>query len=156
MKLPLFVGIGFLILALGVGIYVTDFTAYLGSDPQTCNNCHVMDTEYEGWYNAGHRNWAVCTECHTPHAFLPKYLYKAKSGLNDVVVFSTGKIPTAIRAKSDTKRIVQENCIRCHEEAVSAMLAGAQEFDRDCFDCHRTVAHGDRGFASLPYQEATK
>jgi cytochrome c nitrite reductase small subunit len=153
MKIPLFIGIGFFILALGVGMYVTDFTAYLGSDPQTCNNCHVMDTQYAGWYSAGHRDWATCSDCHTPHAFIPKYLYKAKSGMNDVFVFSTGNIPTAIRTKSDTKEIVQENCIRCHAEAVSAMLDGAQAFDRQCYDCHRSVAHGDRGFSSLPYQD---
>jgi cytochrome c nitrite reductase small subunit len=134
-------------------MYVTNFPAYMGNDPTTCNNCHVMDTEYEGWYNAGHRDWAACGDCHTPHAFIPKYLYKAESGMHDVLAFSTGNIPTAIRAKLRTQKIVQENCIRCHEEAVSAMLASEQEFDRNCFDCHRSTAHGDRGFASLPYQD---
>jgi cytochrome c nitrite reductase small subunit len=80
-------------------------------------------------------------------------LYKAQSGFHDVVAFSTGNIPTAIRAKESTKKIVQENCIRCHSDAVTAMLAGEPEFDRNCFDCHRSTAHGERGFSSLPYQD---
>ena len=153
MKLPFIVGIVALIAVLGVGMYVTNFTAYLGSDPQTCNNCHVMDTEYQGWYGAGHQDRAVCSDCHTPHAFIPKYLYKAQSGLHDVIAFSTGNIPTAIRAKDSTKKIVQENCIRCHDGTVTAIMSGEQEFDRNCFDCHRNTAHGDRGFSSLPYQD---
>jgi cytochrome c nitrite reductase small subunit len=153
MKLPLIVGIVALIAVIGVGMVVTDFTAYMGSDPRTCNNCHVMDTEYEGWHGAGHRSWAVCSDCHTPHALIPKYLYKAWSGMHDVVAFSTGNIPTAIRAKDSTKKIVQENCVRCHSATVESIMAGSQEYDRYCFDCHRSVAHGERGFSLLPYQD---
>ena len=153
MKPPLIVSIVALVVVLGLGVYVTDFTAYLGNDPTTCNNCHVMDAAYEGWYHAAHQGWAVCADCHTPHAFIPKYLYKAKSGLHDVIAFSTGNIPAAFHAKSDTKKIVQENCIRCHEVAVSAIMDEVQEFDRKCFDCHRSVAHGDRGLVTLPFQD---
>ena len=145
--------VGLVLLTLiGVGLYVTDFTAYMGNNPTTCNNCHVMDAVYESWYHAGHKLWANCNDCHTPHALIPKYIVKAQSGYHHVTAFISGSIPTAIRAKLSSKKVVQENCIRCHTETVSAMLDSVMEFDRYCVDCHRTVAHGERGISLLPYQ----
>jgi len=152
MKLPLIVGIISLLVVGGVGLYVTDFTAYLGNNPSTCNNCHVMDAVYESWYHGGHRQWAVCGDCHTPHAFIPKYLVKAQSGFRHVSAFTLGHIPDAIRAKESSKKVIQENCVRCHQETVSTMMESPQAFDRYCYDCHRSVAHGERGISLLPYQ----
>ncbi len=139
------------------GLYVTDFTVYLGNDPTTCNNCHVMDAVYEGWYHAAHQSWATCVDCHTPHNIVLKYLYKAKSGMNHVTMFSLNHIPEPLRAAEDTQRIVQANCIRCHEETVSEVADGVMDpestGDRYCYECHRTVAHGPRGITILPYQD---
>ncbi|MFZ6027698.1 MAG: cytochrome c nitrite reductase small subunit [Chloroflexota bacterium] len=151
--LTIAVGVLALIAVAAVGLYVTDFTAYMGSDPSTCNNCHVMDYVYENWFHAGHKLAADCNDCHTPHALIPKYLVKAESGYHHVTAFVSGNIPDAIRAKEASKQVVQENCIRCHEDAVSTIMAGPQEFDRYCFDCHRSSAHGDRGISTYPYQE---
>jgi len=50
---------------------------------------------------------------------------------------------------------VQGNCIRCHEDAVETIMMGAQPFDRNCWDCHRNVAHGPRGISITPYQDST-
>src|SRR5574338_107027 len=119
MKFVLIIGLIALVVVVGVGMWATNFTVYLGDDPTTCNNCHVMDAVYEGWYHATHQSWATCVDCHTPHSFIPKYLYKAKSGMNHVTMFSLGHIPEPLRAAEDTQRIVQANCIRCHEETVS-------------------------------------
>ena len=152
MRVPLVVGILALIIVLGVGLYVTDFTAYLGNDPATCNNCHVMDAVYESWYHGGHSQWAVCGDCHTPHDLIPKYFIKAENGYHHVTAFLFGDIPDAIRARESSRRIVQENCIRCHSETVSTMLESVMELDRYCFDCHRSVAHGERGISILPYR----
>ena len=152
MKWVLFSGLLALIIVLGVGLYVTDFTAYLGNNPTTCNNCHVMDAVYESWYHGGHKQWANCNDCHTPHSLIPKYLVKAQSGYHHVTAFVFGKIPEAIRAKPASKEVVQENCIRCHTETVSPIIEGSKPLDLFCFDCHRTVAHGERGIALLPYQ----
>lgn len=156
MKLPFLVGIAAALVVAGTGLYVSDFTAYLGSNPTTCNNCHVMDAAYEGWYHAGHKNWATCGDCHTPHAFIPKYLVKAESGFRHVTAFTTGHIPDAIRAKELSREVIQENCVRCHSATVETILAGEMSFDRYCFDCHRSVAHGERGISLLPYQHQEK
>ncbi len=154
MKLPIILGLIALIFVTGVGLYVTDFTAYLGNNPTTCNNCHVMDAVYESWYHGSHKLWANCSDCHTPHALIPKYYVKALSGYHHVTAFIFGNIPAAIRAKQASREVVQENCIRCHAETVANLLESPMTFDRYCFDCHRSTAHGERGLSLLPYQHS--
>ena len=156
MKLLMIIGILALAAVVGVGMYVTDFTAYLGNNPTTCNNCHVMDAVYESWYHGGHQDWAVCGDCHTPHDFIPKYLVKAQSGFRHVSAFTLGHIPDAIRPRQSSLAVIQENCIRCHTETVDNILQGPMEMDRYCFDCHRSVSHGERGISLLPYQHQEK
>ena len=156
MRLPLMVGALALVVVAGVGMYVTDFTVYLGNDPTTCNNCHVMDAAYEGWYHSGHKLWAACNDCHTPHALIPKYFVKARSGFNHVSAFTLGEIPNAIRAKESSRAIIQENCRRCHSETIAAIADGQPDAGRYCFECHRSVAHGQRGISILPYQDKEK
>jgi cytochrome c nitrite reductase small subunit len=155
LKLPILVGMIALAAVVGVGLVATNFTAYLGNNPTTCNNCHVMDGAYEGWFHGAHQAWADCTDCHTPHAFIPKYIVKAESGYHHVTAFVFGNIPDAIRAMESSRKVIQANCIRCHKDAVEAIIAGpmAMDFGRYCFDCHRTVAHGERGISLLPYQD---
>jgi len=156
MKLPLIAGLVALVVVLALGMYVTDFTVYLGNNPTACNNCHVMDAAYEGWYHGGHMRVANCNDCHTPHALIPKYWVKARSGMNHVLHFTMGWIPEPLRAKHSTDEIIQENCIRCHSETVSMIADGQMDSGRYCFDCHREVAHGQRGVSLLPYQDVLK
>jgi cytochrome c nitrite reductase small subunit len=151
-KWPLIVGIAALLLALGVFIWAADAPAYLGHESATCNNCHVMDAAYENWYHGAHGRFAECTDCHLPHQNLIAYYYfKGKSGLHDVLWFVTASYPDAIRTTVETRNIVQANCIRCHASTVDSIVAGAQPFDRYCWDCHRIVTHGERGISLLPY-----
>ena len=152
MKLPFIIGLIALLSVIGTGMYVSDFTAYLGDNPTTCNNCHVMDAAYEGWYHGSHSSWAVCNDCHTPHAFIPKYLVKAENGYHHVSAFTLGNIPVSIRARESSRDVIQENCIRCHTSTVEDIMEGPHTFDRNCFECHRSVAHGERGISILPYQ----
>lgn len=153
-KLSLLVGIAILLAALELFTWVTDAPAYLGSDASTCNNCHVMDAQYENWYHAAHHQFATCTDCHLPHqTVFNYYLYKRYSGMHDVISFTTKTYPAAIRASTQTDTIIQANCIRCHQDTVESLLAGPQPFDRQCWDCHRSVAHGERGMSLTPYQD---
>jgi cytochrome c nitrite reductase small subunit len=96
MKLALIVGIVALLTVIGVGLYVTEFFTYLGNNPTTCNNCHVMDSVYERWYHAGHKQWVTCNDCHTPHALIRKYIVKATSGYHHVTAFFFGEIPDSM------------------------------------------------------------
>jgi cytochrome c nitrite reductase small subunit len=154
-SLPLLLGILFFAAALGVFTWVTEAPSYLGHEPSTCNNCHTMDAQYENWYHAAHEKFAVCTDCHLPHQnIVSYYLYKGYSGMRDVYSFTFKTYPAAIRADDQTDEIVQTNCIRCHTDTVETILAGAQPFDRYCWNCHRSVAHGERGLSPAPYQDS--
>jgi cytochrome c nitrite reductase small subunit len=139
MRFALIIGVVALGAVIAVGMYVTDFTAYLGNNPTTCNNCHVMDAVYEGWYHGAHQQWANCGDCHTPHALIPKYIVKAQSGFRHVSAFALGHIPDAIRAKESSLDVVQENCERCHAVTIANTNEGMASSDRYCFDCHRNV-----------------
>jgi cytochrome c nitrite reductase small subunit len=145
------------VLALGYFAYVTDAVAYVGTSPETCANCHVIDSQYENWYRSTHKNWAKCTDCHLPHDNLAIfYVEKGRQGMNDSFAFVSGNIPPAFRANEATNEIVQQNCIHCHEDSVEDMLtAGGQPLDRNCWDCHRNIAHGERGASFAPYQDST-
>jgi cytochrome c nitrite reductase small subunit len=154
-KWALITGIAALLLALGVFGWVTNAPSYLQHKPSTCNNCHVMDAQYEGWFHAAHTNYTACTDCHLPHQNIASYyLYKGYSGMRDVVSFTLKIYPVAIRATQQTAEIIQANCIRCHNDTVENILADPQPLDRHCWDCHRATAHGERGLSLSPYQDS--
>ena len=99
-KLPIIIGISALLIVLGIFAWVTDAPAYMGHEPSTCANCHVMDAAYENWYHAAHEKYADCNDCHLPHQNIAVYyLYKGYSGMKDVYSFTTGSYPDAIRAE---------------------------------------------------------
>ena len=154
-RLPFMIAVAAAILALGFFAFVTDAPAYGGSAPETCANCHVMDSQYENWYHAPHENFTECVDCHLPHDnTVIYYLEKGRQGAKDVYAFTTGNIPVQIRASERTKGIIQTNCLRCHQLTVESITMGAQPFDRYCWDCHRDVSHGARGASDVPYQDA--
>jgi cytochrome c nitrite reductase small subunit len=153
-RVSLIIGIVVLLAALGVFAWATDAPAYLAHEPTTCNNCHVMDAQYENWYHAAHERFAACTDCHLPHQnVVSYYLYKGYSGMKDVFSFTFKTYPEAIRATRHTDQIVQANCIRCHTDTVENIVAGPQPFERYCWSCHRSVAHGERGLSLYPSQD---
>ena len=154
-KLPSSIAILAAVIALGFFVYVTNAPAYGGSAPETCANCHVMDSQYENWYHAPHEKVTECVDCHLPHQnVVAYYLEKGRQGAKDVYAFTTGNIPVAIRASEQTKSIIQSNCLRCHQDKVESIVMSAQPFDRYCWDCHRNVSHGTRGISEVPYQDA--
>lgn len=108
------------------------------STPDYCNSCHVMNLEYESWFITGlHRN-ARCVDCHLPNTgFLRYYFWKGIDGMKDLVMFHTGTYSEDIGISSHGKKVVKENCIRCHE----GMLTMINTDDRNCWECHRRVMH---------------
>jgi cytochrome c nitrite reductase small subunit len=152
---PVIVALLAAVTALGLFAYTSDAFAYMGSAPSTCANCHVMDAQYENWAHAGHRPATECVDCHLPHDNpVSYYIEKGRTGMHDVTMFTTGQTPALIRAKPDTQAIIQANCIRCHADTVENVVMGAQPFNRRCWDCHRSVAHGQRGLSESPFQDS--
>ena len=77
------------------------------------------------------------------------YAFKAKDGFNHASAFLTRSEPEVIRMKESGVNVVQENCIRCHENQVTdARLSGLVEnhkkyrTERKCWECHQEVPHG--------------
>lgn len=154
-KLPIIIAVAAAVIALATFVVVSDATAYAGTASETCNNCHVMNPMYENYYHAAHQRAAECSDCHLPHEnIIAYYLEKGRQGAHDVYVFSTGQTPEVLRANEKSQKIIQSNCIRCHEQTVEDITMGAQPFDRMCWDCHRSVAHGKRGLADQPVQDS--
>ncbi|MFO7584997.1 MAG: cytochrome c nitrite reductase small subunit [Anaerolineales bacterium] len=143
------------VMSLGTFTYISGAVPMMGSSPETCATCHVMDAVYENWFHARHGNVAKCVDCHLPHDNIVNYwVVKGQTGMHDVYMFSTGQIPDAIRAKHESKEVVQGNCVRCHEKSVDAVVMGPMDNDRFCWECHRNVAHGPRGISTSPMQDS--
>ena len=155
LKIALFIALAAAAVALGAFVFVTDAPAYAGTASATCANCHVMDSLYENYYHAAHHSWAECADCHLPHDNEVNYYFeKGRQGMHDVYVFGTGQAPEVINLSAKSKGIVQGNCLRCHQAVVEPIMVGAQPFDRDCWECHRNVAHGPRAASIVPYQDS--
>jgi cytochrome c nitrite reductase small subunit len=128
-------------LAIGVGAYAFSYAkgaSYLGNDPATCANCHVMQGHYAGWQAAPHHGVATCNDCHTPAGLISKYVVKATNGWHHSFAFTMGGYPDAIRARPESREVVEANCRRCHADLVEDIAHGG---DTSCIRCHASVGH---------------
>lgn len=129
---------------------ISNAASYLSEDPKTCVNCHVMYPVYATWEKGSHGRVATCNDCHVPQDnLLRKYFFKASDGLRHASMFTFKMEPQVIRIKDAGKKVVQENCIRCHSNflhPVSLRAIGAKSIYDDsdilCWDCHREIPHG--------------
>ncbi len=119
-------------------------TSYLTNDPAACANCHVMTEQYEGWMKGSHRAVATCNDCHTPHAFIPKYASKAENGIWHSKGFTFQDFHEPIRIRPHNARVLQHNCIDCHADFVHDILgeSGHDAHEWSCVHCHQNVGHG--------------
>ncbi|MBK7097266.1 MAG: cytochrome c nitrite reductase small subunit [Sphingobacteriales bacterium] len=150
--------LGLIIGLIGFILYISKAHSYLSDDPKACINCHIMAPEYATWSHSSHGRNTVCNDCHVPHDnFVRKYYFKAMDGLRHATIFSWRAEPQVIRMLKPGETVVQENCIRCHDQlnsvvstAVTAKQARHGE-GKLCWDCHTDVPHGTkRGLNSAP------
>jgi len=130
---------------VGIGGYTFLYArglSYLTNDPAACNNCHVMNQQFDGWVKSTHHAVAVCNDCHAPHDFFGKYATKALNGYLHSYAFTTGDFPEPIRITERNRAIAEENCRYCHSEMV-ARIDGAHQDDDPmaCLQCHPGVGH---------------
>ncbi|HMP90690.1 MAG TPA: cytochrome c nitrite reductase small subunit [Kiritimatiellia bacterium] len=144
-----------LILAIAIGIFVgvggytfryAEGLSYLSTDPLACTNCHIMQPQYDAWLKSSHKNVASCVDCHLPQAFIAKYIAKAENGYHHSKGFTFQDFHEPIMIKSANSQILQDNCLRCHEDLVHELVTGATTAPDSirCVQCHATVGHGDR------------
>jgi len=138
-------------LALGVPVGVGTFTfgyakgfSYLSADPQACNNCHVMNDTFDAWLKSGHRHVAVCVDCHLPYTGIEKWLAKADEGFRHSTAFTLQNFKEPLEVTPGGRRIVMENCIRCHGDLVASIHdpARGESEEVDCLRCHSNAGHG--------------
>ncbi len=109
--------------------------------PGFCAGCHVMEYEHRSWMHAGAHRRNRCVDCHLPnHNLAVHYVWKSIDGMKDAIMFYSGKVPDPILLSDHGKKVLQQNCIRCHEETV-AMI----DTSRDCWECHRSITHKRSG-----------
>ena len=149
---------------LGLGFYVfklSNAASYLSDDPKACINCHLMTPQYITWNHSSHREVAHCNDCHVPQDnMFNKYFFKAKDGLYHSSIFTLRAEPQVIKALEPSMEVVQNNCIRCHEDRVvdsklqaSVVDHAGHRTDRTCWECHREVPHGRvKSLSSVGYQ----
>ncbi len=142
--------------AVGMFAYVVHASkmfSYMSEDPKVCINCHTMNTEYATWQHSSHREWTTCVECHLPQEpFIDKIIAKSRDGFKHSYAMTfrtyTGE---NIRISESAKHRIQANCISCHDEIVSQIMANSKlyqsagdsdQIDRKCWSCHRSVPHG--------------
>lgn len=141
-----------LAILIGIGVGIGGFTlqyaeglSYFSSDPLACVNCHIMRPQYDSWQKASHHGIATCVDCHIPHDFFGKYVAKAENGYRHSKGFTLQNFHEPIMITPKNKRILQENCLSCHEELVHNLVAGAKtDIDAiNCMHCHQAVGHGE-------------
>ncbi|AKQ64733.1 Cytochrome c nitrite reductase, small subunit NrfH [Myxococcus hansupus] len=99
---------------IGIGGYTFAYAkgaAYLQDDPAACANCHIMTEQYDGWRKSSHHAVATCNDCHTPAAFVPKYLTKASNGFWHSFYFTTGTFPDPIRIRPSNRVVELDDTI---------------------------------------------
>ncbi|QGM80096.1 cytochrome c3 family protein [Otariodibacter oris] len=174
-KRPSRMGIGFLILISAIGgiLFWGGFNVALEqtNTEEFCSSCHMNDVvpEYQASVHFSNRSGvkAICSDCHVPHEFLPKWKRKIQAS-TEVLAHLTGKVDTKQKfeehrlemAKREWERMQANNsqeCRNCHnfadmdftqQKGVAAkMHAMAGQENKTCIDCHKGIAH------NLPHME---
>jgi len=157
---PVLIITGCIIGLLAFIIYTSNAVSYLSDKPETCINCHVMVPQYATWQHSSHRENASCNDCHVPHDnVFNKYYFKAKDGLRHATMFTLRMEPQVIFIHEAGRKVVHDNCIRCHSELLTDTKLDTQtnfkhyeKSERECWDCHREVPHGRvNSLTSTPY-----
>ena len=159
-KLPVLITDGILVGILTFLFHISRASSYLTDKPEACMNCHIMAPQYATWSHSPHREETDCNSCHVPHNnFLNKYYFKAKDGLRHATIFTLRAEPQVIFIKEAGQKVVQKNCIRCHEYLMtdSRMMTFSEmnqheRESRQCWECHQETPHGRvNSLSSVPY-----
>jgi cytochrome c nitrite reductase small subunit len=136
-KTALILGAAFAVLILAFLLLGPPKLLARSESPVFCGGCHVMEAEYEAWSHAGAHRRNRCVDCHLPNGNrAAHYVWKSLDGLKDVGLFYSGMVPERITLTAHGAKVLQQNCVRCHEQTVT--MIGTE---RACWSCHRRIAH---------------
>jgi cytochrome c nitrite reductase small subunit len=106
-----------------------------------CGRCHAMDFQIDSYLHSSHRLEPSCGDCHDPQGLVSGSAYAAFTGTRDVYRVVTGTIPSEIKATAISKKVLQNNCLKCHEEILHYVGDTSMNGGHYCFDCHRGIVH---------------
>lgn len=107
---------------------------------------------------------AMCVDCHVPHTYPAKLIYKARAGVTDALAEFRGVISTQEKFANERWRMANivwdemrednsANCRSCHDAAAmntdeqsKGAVKAHKKFaagESTCIDCHTGVAHPD-------------
>jgi cytochrome c nitrite reductase small subunit len=134
---------------IGVGMYTFHYAegfSYVSTEPRVCANCHIMRPQLDSWQKSSHHKAALCVDCHLPHDFIGKYIAKADNGRRHSTGFTFQNFHEPITITEKDSRILQKNCVRCHEPMVQDLVMVGQPDSNtiNCVRCHEGVGHGER------------
>jgi cytochrome c nitrite reductase small subunit len=135
-------------LLIGTGAFTFKYAegfSYFSTDPKACMNCHIMTPQYESWQKSSHHAVAGCVDCHLPHTLIAKYIAKAENGYHHSKAFTTQDFHEPIMIKEKNSRILQHNCVDCHNDMAFDILTGhgGGADSVSCIHCHASVGHGE-------------
>ena len=105
---------------------------------------------------------AMCVDCHVPHTYPAKLVYKAKAGITDALAEMRGVISTQEKFDKERWRLANivwdemrdnnsANCRTCHNPAAWDAKKQSEDATKQhkkfsagkatCIDCHTGVAH---------------
>lgn len=156
-------------IAGAVSVVGTQVAVHVTGTDEFCGNaCHshqqfvYPEHKLSGHYSNRTGVRAMCVDCHVPHNYPAKLIYKAKAGVTDAIAEFRGVISTQEKFERERWRMANKvwdemradnsaNCRTCHDPA--AMDTDKQDSDAvkqhkkfaagkaTCIDCHTGVAH---------------
>ena len=159
------------VLVGGAGVIGTQVGVHLTGTDEFCGTaCHshasFVYPEHKTSLHYANRTGvrAMCVDCHVPHNYPAKLIYKAKAGVTDLLAEMRGSISTQEKFDRERWRLANmvwdemkennsENCRTCHDPKAwdaTKQSAGAWSSHKKffagkatCIECHTGVAHKD-------------
>lgn len=130
------------LIVLGFGAMLMTKIPALGlAEANFCSQCHAMDYQVDTYLHSSHAREANCGDCHDPHGLITGSMYAAYTGSRDVYRVVTNTTPLEIRATNMSKKVLQNNCLRCHGDIMGEAGDTSQNGGNYCFHCHRGIVH---------------
>lgn len=165
-SVPLLLLVAFLV-GMGAVLATQDMVRTTQDNTYCTTACHSMGRVGQEYAASVHGLnsrglHATCADCHIPHEYPGVLVYKARSGLRDIIQESRGVIDTDEQFEQERLRLAQAvwdeyrgndsaPCRQCHvfgtgviEKQNPVAVQAHKKLDRPeatCIDCHRGVAH---------------
>jgi cytochrome c-type protein NapC len=132
-----------------------------------CIGCHEMrDNVYQEYKETVHYKnrtgvRAICSDCHVPHAWIPKIIRKIQASrevwskitgyVDTPEKFEAHRMEMATKEWNRMKSVGSQECRNCHafdsmeakkqKPKAQKMHAQAVQEGKTCIDCHKGIAH---------------